>query len=319
VTANQDSGRAGVLDLRFKRFAPGTDHVHVPVSSREAALAGIAFYTACRPETMRAQKRAWLATKILGPRVLAGPASPWAPPMQVDEWHALLARWRRSVSDFDSFAVSFRGGADGGVRVLLLLGGEARAVAKVHSAKSHRCGREELALTLMAESRPRTFGVPRIVASGREGEWRYLLLRPLPPGIHRVADNPPLTRIVAEIHTGLSGLPRPEDAPRHWNPMHGDLAPWTLRHAADGGLVILDWEEVAWAPPGADEVLYRAADAAITGRHPGPIHVREAVEFWRRRAPDSAALARRGADFPGRFLRALDAMTTSVAAGGSMP
>lgn len=319
MTANHDSGRAGVLDLRFKRFAPGVDHVHVPISSREAALAGIAFYTACRAETLRAQKRTWLATKILGPRVLSGSASSWAPPIQVDEWHALLGRWRRSVSDFDSFAVSFRGGADGGIRVLLLLGGEPRAVAKIHSAQSQRSDREELALTLMTASRPRTFGVPRIVASGREGEWRYLLLRPLPARIHRVADSPPLARIAAEIHTGLSALPRPDDVPRHWNPMHGELTPWTLRQTADGSLVVLDWEEMAWAPPGADEVLYRAADAAITGRHPGPIHVREAVEFWRRRAPDSAALARRGPDFPGRFLRALDDMTTSAAAGRTMP
>jgi hypothetical protein len=317
VTANHDSGRAGVLDLRFKRFAPGVDHVHVPTSSRGAALAGIAFYTACRPETVRAQKMAWLATKILGPRVLSGRASPWAPPMQVDEWHALLARWRRSVSDFDSLAVSYRGGTGGGIRVLLLLDGAPRAVAKIHSAASRRCDREELALTLMADSRPRSFGVPRIVASGREGEWRYLLLRPLPPRIHHVADDPPLMRIAGEIQTGLSRMPRPGNAPHHWNPMHGGLAPWTLRQTSDGGLVILDWEEVDWAPPGADEVLYRAADAALVGRHPGPIHVREAVEFWRRRAPHSAALAGRGPDFPGRVLRALDDMTMSAATGRS--
>lgn len=318
MTANQNDGRAGAPDLTFKRFAPGAEHVHVPTSSKKAALAGIAFYTACRPQPVRAQKMAWLGTRLLGPRVIPGRSMAWEPPMQAEEWDALVARWRRWVSGFDTMAVAYRGGAESGLRILLLRDGEPRAVAKVHSMESGRCGREEEALRLMAESRPRTFRVPGVMASGQEGGWCYLLLRPLPAKIHRVPEAPPLTSIVGEIHTGLSGLRRPDHAPHHWHAMHGELTPWTLRELPDGTLVLLDWEGVTWAPPGADEVLYKAAAAAITGRLPGPIHVREAVEFWRRRALSEEALSHQGPDFPIQFLGALDAMTANASPGGPM-
>ncbi len=310
MTANDDNGRAYPVHQGFKRFAPGPDCVHVPVSSRKAALAGLAFYPACSSESVRHQKMAWALTRVLGPHMLPGRSDAWAPPMEPSVWRTLAARWRQASGDFDGFAVSNRYGAGGGLRVLLLRDGEPRAVAKLHPSISHRCGREELALSLMALSRPRSFRVPGILTAGVVEGWCYLLVRPLPPRIHRVPTQPPLGRIVAEIHTGLSGLPRPSDVPHHWYPIHGELAPWTLRELPDGSLVILDWDNVTWGPPGADEVFYRGAAAVVTGRHPGPIHVREAVEFWRRRILSGSVPDDRGPDFAEALLAAMDGMAS---------
>ncbi len=310
MTASEKNGREEVAEIGFKRFAPGPDCVHVPTSSRKAALAGLAFYPACRPDSVRLQKLAWALTSVLGPRMLPGRSSAWAPPMEPRVWETLTARWRRAAGDFDGFAVSNRGGATGGLRLLLLRGGEPRAVAKLHPSTSDRCGREEGALSMLARSRPRSFRVPGILATGEVEGWCYLLVRPLPPRLSHVPGQPPLNRIVGEIQTGLAGLTRPGDVPHHWDPMHGELAPWTLRETADGDLVILDWDDVAWGPPGADEVFYRAAAAAVTGRPPSPIHVREALEFWRRRVAVGLVSEHRGPDFTKKVVAAIDEMAS---------
>ena len=129
--------------------------------------------------------------------------------------------------------------------------------------------------------------------------------------------SPPLGRIVAEIQIGLSTLPHPRPTPHHWNPMHGELAPWTVRELSTGELIVLDWEKVGWGPPGADEVFYRAAAAALMDAPPGPIHVREAIDFWRRRLRTEAGLEHQGPDFGERMLRALDRMADESRSGGA--
>jgi len=308
MTANDMHVREDVILPGFKRFAPGPDSVHVPTSSRKAALAGLAFYPACRPESVRLQKLAWALTSVLGPRLLPGHSTPWAPPMEPRVWETLAARWRLAAGDFDGYAISNRGGVGGGLRLLLLHGGEPRAIAKLHPSTSERCGREQRALSMLARSRPRSFRVPQILATGEVEGWCYLLVRPLPPRPSHVCDRPPLNRIVGEIQTGLSGFARPAGVPHHWDPMHGELAPWTLRETSSGEIVILDWDDVSWGPPGADEVFYRAAAAAVTGRAPGPIHVREALDFWRRRIAAGSVPQHRGPEFTERLLSAMDEM-----------
>jgi aminoglycoside phosphotransferase (APT) family kinase protein len=65
--------------------------------------------------------------------------------------------------------------------------------------------------------------------------------------------------------------------------MHGDLTPWNLRQLGDGRLVLFDWEEAGWGPPGADEVLYRATASVLRREPPGRLAAGEAAEFWQDR------------------------------------
>jgi len=230
--------------------------------------------------------------------------------MEEAAWKALIRQWRLEIGDFDAVAVASRGGEDAALRLLLLHDGEPGALVKLAPAGRTGLEREETALRLLirSRSRPHGFTVPQVVAGGEADGWRFLLTRPLPPRIHRMASSPPLGRIVGEIHMGLSSLPRPSPLPNHWYPMHGELAPWTVRELPTGDLVVLDWENAAWGPPGADEVFYRAAASALTDEPPGPIHVREAVDFWRRKVRSGNTLQYRGQDFVSRLQRALDRM-----------
>jgi hypothetical protein len=65
--------------------------------------------------------------------------------------------------------------------------------------------------------------------------------------------------------------------------MHGDFTPWNLRQLRGGALVLVDWENAGWAPPGADEVFYRATWAALRHRLPGGCDAHESIQFWRDR------------------------------------
>ena len=65
--------------------------------------------------------------------------------------------------------------------------------------------------------------------------------------------------------------------------MHGDFTPWNLRQLESGELVLLDWEEAGWGPPGADAVLYRAAASALSQSYTAPCSDGEAIQFWRAR------------------------------------
>jgi hypothetical protein len=308
VTTDESLANGRVLEGSFKRFAPGAEQIHVPTSSRKAALAGIAMVPACRPEVVRAQKIAWRATSLLGPRALPGRVVPWTPPMEDAIWQALTRQWRWEIGDFDAIAVASRAGEAAELRLLLIQNGEPGAMVKLAPSGMTGLAREEVVLRLLTRSRPHRFTIPRLVAGGEVGGWRFLLARPLPARIHRMPSSPPLGRIVGEINIGLSTLPRPTGTPNHWHPMHGELAPWTVRELPNGDLIVLDWENAEWGPPGADEVFYRAAVSALLDASPGPIHVREAMDFWRRKLRDEVRLEHQGPDFNGRMMRALDRM-----------
>ncbi len=260
---------------------------------------------------------AWRATALLGPRALPGRSAPWTPPMEEAVWKALTRQWRWEIGDFDSVAVAYRGGEQAELRLLLIQRGEPCAMVKVAPSGTTGLEREELAIKLLTGSRPHGFTIPRIVASGEVSGWRFLLTRPLPARIHRMASSPPLGRIAGEINTGLSKLPRPASMPNHWHPMHGELAPWTLRELPSGDLVVLDWEKAGWGPPGADEVFYRAAVSALLDESTGPIHVREAMDFWRQRLRSEDGLHHQGPDFTSRLVRALDRMAAEAKGGGN--
>lgn len=84
--------------------------------------------------------------------------------------------------------------------------------------------------------------------------------------VHVPARRVDVAAITQEIHDVLAGLRRPSDTPSHWVPMHGDFAPWNLRHGVvtrSDPPVLLDWEDATWGPPRADAVRYLATSAAL--------------------------------------------------------
>jgi aminoglycoside phosphotransferase (APT) family kinase protein len=91
--------------------------------------------------------------------------------------------------------------------------------------------------------------------------------------------------VVEEIAAALRTLPRAAETPPHWRPMHGDLTPWNLRRLDAGPMILFDWEDAGWGPPGADEVLFRATEAALGSGRKGNDERdhEEALAFWQER------------------------------------
>jgi len=153
-------------------------------------------------------------------------------------------------------------------------------------AEAHVLLNEEKALLSMMQTNPRTFRIADPLFSGTCAGWAYLAFAPLARRMHRPARDPALEEIIPEISAGLREMPRTPDTPSHWSPMHGDFTPWNLRRV-DKSLYLLDWEAAASGPPGADEVMYRTAAAAMglasdERLHSVTLQYAEAVGFWRR-------------------------------------
>jgi hypothetical protein len=277
---------------RYKDFPPGWGHIKVPMSSRRAALAGLALYTPCLPRGLWAQRAAMACVAILGPRALPGRSFPWVPMREI-EWLELSDAWRRELGEFDDVAgYSQLQPSRTGLALLLLHRGSPIAFVKLRQDDRESLANERRALEAVWGYRPRAFRVPEPLLSGSVCDWHYLASAPLPPRLHRPPRNPPLKAILEEVETALADLPRPVEAPDHWRPMHGDFTPGNLRQLSGESLpVLVDWEDAGWAPPGADEVFYRANRAALQHR---PVHcgaTREAVQFWQERVlaePESA-------------------------------
>ncbi len=266
---------------RYKDFPPGWGHIKVPMSSRSAALAGLALYTPSLTRGIWAQRAAAACVTVFGPRALPGRSFPWTPVSEM-EWQELSDRWRRELGAFDDMAGYSRLQASRtGLALVLLHKGSPIAFVKCRQGDSVSLTNERLAMEAVWSYRPRAFQVPEPLLSGSTGGWHYLVSAPLPPGLHRPPRNPPLRAILAEVEAALAVLPRPLETPDHWRPMHGDFAPWNLRQLRDGSLVLVDWEEAGWAPPGADEVFYRATRAALEHRPADRCGTQEAVQFWR--------------------------------------
>jgi hypothetical protein len=266
----------------YKTFPPGLNHLKVPTGSRKVAVAALTLYAPCSPLAVRGQWIASLCVRVLGTWSLPGKTIVWAPPMDAAEWDALCDEWRRDLGVFERFAVYERTQLERAGLMLLLFSHDAPvAFVKLRRADdAARLQHEYSALQAVQRYGPRTFRAPVPVSVGVTGGWSYLSQLPLPAQLHRVAVDPPLLLIQQEIDTALAHLQRPAQVPPHWRPMHGDLTPWNLRELQQGGLILYDWEDVSWAPPGADLVLYDAALAAVTGRTAVGGQPREAVEYW---------------------------------------
>ncbi|NIA25556.1 MAG: hypothetical protein GWP04_08285 [Gammaproteobacteria bacterium] len=266
---------------QYRAFPPGRGHLKIPVSSRRAARAGLAMYAPCRPKGVLARWVAWRIVGVLGAGALPGHPTTWKPPMSEAMWAALVTEWADVAGRFDGVAVHERLQASrSGFAVMLLKEGDPLAFVKVREGDGTSIDNEFRALGAVANHEPGAFVVPRPVTTGEVGGWHYLMTSSLAPELHRMPVHPPLGRVLEDVRNGLSSLGRPTDTPAHWEPMHGDFTPWNLRECRGGSLFLIDWEDAGWAPPGADEVLYRAVEAMLTGKHRVDAGSREARTFW---------------------------------------
>lgn len=265
---------------RLIRPLMGTRNVLVPAHSRPGALAGIALITRSRPAALVAQWGLYSAVAVLGPRILPGVRVSWEPPGGPVLWDALAAR----LGHFDDLALYERPQASRtGLAAVLLDKGKPMGFLKLREDPAE-LDREHRAMVMLAESRPETFRLPRVLDRGETAGWHWMVMEAMPPRPAAPARRIALPRMVADIQRCLEPLlPRPHGVPVHWRPMHGDLTPWNLRRCGPGLPWLIDWEDAAWAPPGADEVYYAVTSTAVLGRRsispPEPEHV-EAARFW---------------------------------------
>jgi len=268
----------------FVRVPPRRRNIQVPVPSRRAALAGLALYAPCRLRTLVAHHAGWALVGVLGPRVLPSSRGPWQPPMAADCWETICDGWRSELGDFDAVAVYERPQASrSGVSALLLTNGHPLAFVKLRQ-ESSRLQLSERVLSALAIAPSRHFHSPAPLAAGSALDWEWLALSPMPLYPHRPAHAPPMARIVEDLQDRLAPVLDGQGVPPHWRPMHGDLTPWNLRRVGPWALWLLDWEEVGWGPPGADEVYYAATASVLLGSRPrAQPEDAEAIRFWRSR------------------------------------
>jgi hypothetical protein len=276
-----DRVRVGALeDERYKTFPPRWSHIRVPTSSRGAAVSALMLYAPCRTGGRLLRTAAWYAVRAGGPRMLPGRTESWTPPVERAEWDELTARWRFELGPFETLAAyAPPQAARTGGAFLLIRDGRPLAFVKLYRAP-RRPAEGGRALALLEQRPPEAFWAPRVVATGESSTSSWVALSTFPLHPHRPARRPPLAQVVRDVERGLAGLPRPAEIPSHWRPMHGDLTPWNLRVLGRRRLVLLDWDDAAWGPPGADATYFTAVAAALWGHRPSPAPP-EAAAYWR--------------------------------------
>ncbi|MFN2382933.1 MAG: phosphotransferase [Gemmatimonadota bacterium] len=280
--------------MRCKRFPPRWGNALLPAAPRGAALAGLALHSACRPRALVAQRAAWTLVRLFGTRSLPGPVETWDPPMTAADWAGLTAGWQADLGAFDGLAVYGRPRpGPAGFAALLLKHDRPLAFVKFRAA-GDALERERRAHVAIWNSRPRAFAIPEPLGAGQSAAGTWFAVRPLPPRLHRPAFGAPLGAILDEVRAGLvGGVAAPAGTPDHWQPIHGDFTPWNLRDVDQSVVpVLIDWEDAGWAPPGADEVLFRATEAALRGHRRPPSGAAEAIDFWRRTVSARSGTAR---------------------------
>ncbi len=270
-----------------RRYPPRRGEIQVPVDGRRNALAGMGLLMLCRPLPLVAHHLWWAAVGLAGPRLLPGAAQEVEVGLSGGQWEALCADVARVIGPFDSVALlgrrqETRPGAQG----LLLREGRGVAFFKVRPT-AEPLAREQEATALLSPV-PGRIRVPRPLGQGSAGDLHWAVCEALPPWPHRPAGDRLAAAALRQLLPALAGLPRPVDTPSHWTPMHGDFGPWNLRRVGTTTWA-LDWETSGYGPPGADEVYWQAARAALAGRPRSPERS-EAVEFWRRAVNERLAV-----------------------------
>ncbi len=271
-TLNHIAGSVG-----FRRYPLRLGHVLLPATPRSAALAGSTLYTATRTRGLLAQR--------LGRGMLRAFGTFWLPtadpadvPLLPEHREALAVLLADHGLRPESIALCTRTQDDrSGYAVLVI--SDARPVGFVRVGTPSELELECRALELLDIIGSKTFRHPRLLGRTSLGTVDLALQTAVLDGYHRPPSRPPLDKIVGELQSALSGLPKPPDTPSHWVPMHGDFTPWNLRQTGSG-LSLIDWESVGWGPPLVDQVLYGATSKALGLRHSATGWSLEACAFW---------------------------------------
>lgn len=269
--------------LRFVRFPPGRGNVFVPVAPRRDSRTGLYLYAACRRPVVVAQRLASWAVALGGSSLLPGRRQHLQPYVPAELLLRLLETWRRDLGDFDGFAFTVRRQPSrSGFAVLLLRAGTPVAFVKVRE-EAEPLDNERRALEIIGGRPLSLANVPSPLATGRADHITWLATSSMPGRMHGPERDAPVPALVAEIQDRLAELPRPAEAPPHWQPMHGDLTPWNLRRSGRRRW-LLDWEDIGYGPPDADALYYRLTCASVKVQTPEtPTVSDEAVAFWRER------------------------------------
>lgn len=273
----------------FVRPRMGTGNVLVPADSRRGARAGVSLFTRSKLPALAAQWVLYGAVAVAGPRVLPGPRVRWEPPGGPERWRTLVDR----IGTFDGLALYERPQASRtGLAAVLLRDGRPTGFLKLRDDPGE-LDREERALSAFPEGRADGFRVPRVLDRDETAGWHWMVIEAMPPRPARPVRGIALAPLLADLQRRLAAvLPRQSGTPDHWAPMHGDLTAWNLRHCGRGLPWLIDWEDAAWAPPGADLVYYEATHATVFGKPSGRDDVSgcgEAAEFWLKRVAQRSA------------------------------
>lgn len=255
---------------RLATFKVGSGLIQIPIGR---LTAGLALYAPARPFVIRAVAALARADRIsvgLVGRLLSRPLAP----IFVDLWQQVGEEVAKQAARFDSVAFAGRRQSSrSGAVALLLDGPNPVGFVKIRLAGDSGLVAERRALECLESVHDLPFRVPRVLGSGSSGELEYLVTTAMPAGPHRPADDVDLDMITVRIDRAFGGT---SEGSTMW--MHGDMAPWNLRRASNGELWLIDWEDVAVGPLGADAAYHAVAVAALDGSHP---EVRsEAAVYW---------------------------------------
>jgi len=269
--------RAG--SVTHARYPPPHGNLLVPLSSRSAATAGIAMWSACRPMARIVRSVTYHTVRLLGTfpmRVL--PSVQWETPVEPSLWNDLSDLWAGWFGRFDEVAL-YRPRQEGraGFAALLLAEGNQLGFVKWRADWDF----EPEARSIEVVSGARTFTTPSLAGISTEPGWSTIGLAPVTSGLHSARLRGSPVDLAAEISNLLDPLIPAEPEHKQWEPMHGDMGPWNLRHLDGSGPILFDWELARRAPPGADVVFHAAASRAMRLRT--DIDSRglgEAADFW---------------------------------------
>ena len=270
--------------MNYKRFPPWRGYIWVPMSSTDHALAGLSLYTPSRRRGLLLRFGAETLVRWFGPGWLPGNKTDSLPPSVDGGWEQIEALLQQQLGPFEAVAIHTRRRPHRPGATLLLLAGT-HPVAFVKIGQDPGIKNEYQVLAHMDRSGPRTiFEAPLPLGLYELGENWVAAMTVLPHHRHRPMPRAPLAEVAADVRRTLRQLPRPEGTPAHWVPVHGDLSPWNLRVDADGRVILFDWEEAGFGPPGSDEVYYAITSVVLGLGRPAVVEATpEAVQLWRSR------------------------------------
>lgn len=253
----------------------GQGRLLLPTSSRADAVGGLTLLNPNRPVALVAARLygAWLG--VAGPR-WAGGRVRTSPAVLERGGTELMEQVRAAVGPFTGVAMIDSRQADRPrVAMLALRDGLPVAFVKLN-LHGGQLARERSVLDCLAAGgvdvrTPRVLGhgeangVSWMATSAMSSPWTRPVTR-LPVGWRA-------GREFAALEPLLGARPHPDSVA-----LHGDLTPWNLRWCA-GEPWLLDWEDIAWGPPGADEAYFHATATFVCGAELQPASP-AAVEHW---------------------------------------